>query len=466
MKRLILFLILCVVSLGFVGCDKPKISYSENYVSIYENQEYEIDENKISIVGKTNSYSVISLDTNIAKIRDNLVIPVSSGKTQIRLKLDTKKNVYYDFEFEVLAGKIVKTISCENSLVTLNMTDTSNTAVNKVFVNSDATEIPVVRYDSEIIDYDYTNGLITAHKAGQTVVTVKYLFCEISFDVNVIKKIYTESLEVQDQKIFRDSKGKFEFNVKPANATVLRFWSDSKELIVLRDGSYYFQGEVTGKVQVKYEYFKSETAGSSTGSFWVEVIDKAKDFSVRILDENSQNVSEFLEGKEYNLIIGVTQNYPNLSFEFSPSIECQKPLEFVENLGFKTTVILRANSDNLYSITYKNSLAGVENIFTKNLSLNVASTKDISIRITCGTYFRNSDEDGIYRLSLDDAKTGIAFILDVKGNQINENPVVYLKTSDLPELVNGSIKISSVGTYIFEVYLNQDFIGNVTIIVE
>ena len=86
MKKLILFLILCVVSIGFVGCDKPKISYSENYVSIYENQEYKVDENKISIAGKTNSYSVISLDTNIAKIRDNFVVPVSAGKTKIRLK--------------------------------------------------------------------------------------------------------------------------------------------------------------------------------------------------------------------------------------------------------------------------------------------------------------------------------------------------------------------------------------------
>ena len=466
MKKLILFLILCVVSIGFVGCDKPKISYSENYVSIYENQEYKVDENKISIAGKTNSYSVISLDTNIAKIRDNFVVPVSAGKTKIRLKLNTKKDIYYDFDFEVLVGKIVKNISCENNIVTLNMTETSNTAVNKIFVNSDATEIPIVRFDSEIINYDYTNGLITAYKTGQTVVTVKYLFCEISFDVNVVRKVYTESLKVQDQKIFKDSKGRFEYIVKPENATVLRFWSDSKELIVLKDGSYYFQGEVFDKVQVKYEYFKSETSGSSTGSFWVEVIEKAKDFGVRILDENNQNVSKFLEGKEYTLIIGVTQNYPNLSFDFSPNIICQKPLEFVENIGFKTTIVLSTNSDNLYSITYTNTLAGVENNFTKNLRFDVASTKDISVKITCGTYFKYPDENGDYRLALDEAKTGIAFILFVKGNQINENPIVYLKTADSCEFVNGSIKLNSVGTYVFEVYLNQNFVGNVTIIVE
>ena len=77
-----------------------------------------------------------------------------------------------------------------------------------------------------------------------------------------------------------------------------------------------------------------------------------------------------------------------------------------------------------------------------------------------------SDENGDYRLALDEAKTGIAFILFVKGNQINENPIVYLKTADSCEFVNGSIKLNSVGTYVFEVYLNQNFVGNVTIIVE
>ena len=113
---------------------------------------------------------------------------------------------------------------------------------------------------------------------------------------------------------------------------------------------------------------------------------------------------------------------------------------------------MSTNSDNLYSITYKNTLAGVENNFTKNLRFDVASTKDISVKITCGTYFKYSDENGDYRLALDEAKTGIAFILFVKGNQINENPIVYLKTADSCEFVNGSIKLNSVGTYVFEVY--------------
>lgn len=460
MKKIFFMLCLIVLSFGFVGCDNSKISYAQSSAQIYENQEYVLSKDDIKITGKTKDYSVFSLDENIAYIRDFVVYPKASGTTKIRFKLNTKKDVHFDMDFEVKEGKIVKELSIEKTQIEINLSDESNTALNIIAFNEDANEVPVVLFDSQIVDYNYKTGVVTGLNPGQTVVTIKYMLCEVSFNVIVTKKIYPTLLSASDQEIFVGATGKFEFNIFPLDATVFRFWSESKDLIVERDGHYYFENPTYTKTLVKYEYYDGFKNPLKTGSFYVSIVDKVEDFDYEITDLYEKAPSNFLVGKTYLLTIKSTDDLDAKCFSFGSEIEIKSELQYVANKGLQTQIVFNNSDENSVLIRYSKTLGGVENTVNKVKTFAISSYDEIKVGVVVGSY--NIDS---YMITSNDAKLGISFVLKLNNELLNENLQVYKTWTQPNELLIGAFVPETVGEYAFDIYYQNRLLKTVTITV-
>ncbi len=460
MKKIILLLCLIFFSFGFVGCDKPKISYTQSSVQIYENQQYQIDKNNVKISGKTSSYSVFSLNEEIAYVEGFIVYPKTSGVTKIRFKLNTKKDIYFDMNFEVKQGKIVKELSIEKTQIEINLSGQSNTELNRITINADANEVPVVRFDSNIIDYNYKTGVVTALNPGQTVVTIKYLFCEVSFNVAVTKKIYPTMLSASDQEIFVGDPGKFEYNVFPLDATVFRFWSESKDLIVERDGSFYFANPTYTKTLVKYEYYEGFKTPLKSGSFYVTIIDKVQTFDYEITDENGVAPDNYLVGKNYLLTIKNADNLDAKYFSFGSEIELKSQLGYVEGAGLQVTVTFKNSKSKNVLVRYSKTLGKVENTVEKVKNFDVSSFGEIQVGLVAGSY----NIEG-YRVGMMDAKLGLSFVLKLNGVLLNENFQVFKTWIEPIEEMREPFIPESEGEYTFDIYYQNKLVKSVTITV-
>ena len=471
MKKITLILCILFMSLGLVACGKSSISYAENNISIYENQAYEISSQDIKIEGKVKDYSIVALDTNIAEIDGFFVKPKNVGNTTIRLKLNTKKDVHFDISFEVKKGKIAKSVSLQSSQVNIDMSSGIFTALNKVTTNEDCDEIPVITYDSDIISYDISTGVVTAKKVGSTDVVIKYQFCETKFSVNVTEEIYTKLIVLGNNKVYENSRGKLDFQVLPSNANTYTFYLSEKDknrtdFIMRSDGTYL--SYVATTVEINYWYYDAKNHKSSVQSFEVEVIEKITDFDVKVLDENNVGVSNFLLDKNYKIRINLGSNFDVSNFKITGDLVSKSDITYVENAGFQKEFSFKTSGKNSITIVFEKTLCGVENIVEKTLDFEVSDTSSITIGAKWLSMEIFPDENNMYIIYLD-GKDGIrpnqiAIMLKINGEFDTTLKYEVYMQKEVPEKLDSNLFVpTSTGTYTFEVIFAGKSLGNIVI---
>lgn len=479
MKKILLFLVLIITSIGFASCScsnsKSSISYAENEVVIYENEVYEINKNKIYITGKEGDYSISSLNEDIATIEDFSVIPHGVGKTTIRFKIDKKKDVYFDISFEVKEGKIAKDVSVENSIINIEMSDTM-TARNKITTNLDCTEIPIVEYDNNIIDYDINSGVITAKDVGQTKVKITYIKCYISFDVNVTKVIYTSHMIINNPKVYANSEGKLDFQVFPTNANTYYFSltnkdKDREDFIIHSDGTFKSYDATT--ISLNYFYYTSKNNRSEIYSVDVEIVDRLEDFNVDFYDENNNITKNFLINKEYKIIAKISHNLGVPQLTISGDFSENSSLQFEEGVGYKMSFKFDTNGSKKITILYDLKLGNVSNVIEKNFELNVRDKSIVTPCVKWSIYDLSVDSENRYVIYLDgqSSSSSDSAIFKLKVDGIIDNTLdfsVYQILADGQKklLENKTFKPTSTGEYVFEVEFEGESLGEITILVK
>lgn len=477
MKKLIILAMLIISIFGFTACscNKSQISYSESRVQIFENEEYVIDENKVSILGKTSEYSIFSMNDDIARVEGNVVVPVSVGSTQIRLKLATKKDVHTDIEFVVKEGKIAKTVSVQKSRIDLDMSDEILTALNKCVTNIDCDEVPSVNYDNTIISYDYISGVVTAKEAGYTKVTISFLKCETSFDVYVTKNIYATFMSVNDICLYANSSGKIDFQIFPANANTYNFYlsnedKDCTDFIIYSDGTYITYTPTT--ITLNYFFFSAKNQRSEIGSFEVKVVEKIQDFDIQIRDNKGALVTNFLVNNTYKIILDIGQNYDTPIISINGDFTNKSSISYVEYSGYEMTFLYDQIGSKNIVINYNLRLGNVDNIIIKTLNFQITDKTVIEIGGKWSSLTLEKNAEGKYQIFLD-GKEGLranylAIMLKVNGDFDNTLIYdVYMIASD-----NSRTKVDNVfyptetGEFTFEVEFEGESIGKIIVVVE
>ena len=471
MKKIALILCILFMSLGLVACGKSSISYAKNNISIYENQVYEISSQDIKIEGKVKDYSIVALDTNIAEIDGFFVKPKNVGNTTIRLKLNTKKDVHFDISFEVKKGKIAKSVSLQSSQIDLDMSSGIFTALNKVTTNEDCDEIPEVTFDSEIISYDVSTGVVTAKKVGSTDVVIKYQFCETKFSVNVTEEIYTKLIVLGNNKVYENSRGKLDFQVFPSNANTYTFYLSEKDknrtdFIMYSDGTYLSYDATT--IEINYWYYDAKNHKSSVQSFEVEVVEKISDFEVDILDENNVSVSNFFLNKNYKLNIKLGNDLDVSNFKIIGDLISKTDLKYLESIGFQKEFSFTTSGKSSITIVFEKTLCGVKNTIEKTLDLQVSDTSSITIGVKWLSQELSPNQDGHFETYIDGKNNlrphQIAIMLKVNGEfDTTLEYDVYLQ-KEVPEKMESYVFVpTSTGTYTFEVIFAGKSLGNIVV---
>ena len=476
MKKLIVLAMFIISIFGFTACscNKMQISYSERSVQIYENEEYVIDESKVSIIGKTSEYSIFSLDDDIARVEGNVVLPVSVGSTKIRLKLATKKDIYTDIEFEVKKGKIAKTVTVQKSRIDLDMSDDVLTSLNKYVTNIDCDEVPSVTYDNTIISYDYISGVVTAKEAGHTKVIISFLKCETSFEVYVTKNIYATFMTVNDVYLYANSDGKLDFQIFPVNANTYNFYlsdedKDRTDFIMYSDGTYISYKPTT--ITLNYFYYSAKNQRSDIGSFKVNVIEKLQDFDTQIRDDKGASITNFLVNNTYKIIVDVSNNYGTPIISINGDFTNKSIISYVEYSGYEMTFLFDQIGSKNIVINYNLKLGNVDNKISKTLNINITDKTVIEIGAKWSSLTLEKNSDGKYQIYLD-GKDGLranylAILLKVNGDFDNTlHYDVYLVAGDNSKTkVDNVFRPTEVGEFTFEVEFEGESIGKIIVVV-
>lgn len=465
MKKFLLCMLLILSSICVFGCTKSSISYADSSVEIYINQSWELDDEKVSIVGKNKGYYIISLDENIAKVEGKKVTPVGVGNTMIRLVSNAKKNVYFDITFEVKSGHVALNARAQNPIVNIDLAWNSNTIINPILVNEDCDEIPVVECDKNIATFDYSTGTITAQNEGSTTVSVKFKFVTAEFVVNVTKSIYTALLEAKDTQVYLGENGKLDFTIFPLNASAYRFWCESEDLIVYKDGSYSAKALTTAVVY--YQYYMSATVQSEVKSIIVEVIRKITDFDFTISSSTAGVTKNLVAGETYTLKINLKSDIT--SFIVSDNVTIKKSLYLDEN-GYPTMEFaIDQTGEQEIIISYSKKLNGAINQVSKSQKVKVEDLNNIEL---CIKWLANElvpNKDGKYELYLNG--TGLRpdrlyFTAKLAGNIVDVELVVYLLNDDgTRSQVSREFVPDSTGKYTFEVEFDGKILEKVFVLV-
>lgn len=474
MKKIALFIMILISSVCLVACGKSTISYTESSVKIYENEEYTIDENKVNISGKVKDYLIISEDENVARVDGNTIIPISVGKTTIRLKLNVKKDVHCDIDFEVTKGKIAKNASVQKSRIDIDMADENITSVNKIVTNNDCDEIPVITYDSNIINYDYISGVVTALSSGSTKVIIEYKHCKTSFDVFVTKNIYTSLMIVEDMNVYENSEGKLDFSVFPSNANTYTFYlseedKDRTDFIIYSDGTYKSQNKT--KITLNYFYYDAKNHRSEIKSFKVNVVEKLTDFDVEFTDQNGAVVDNFLVNNTYKITIKIDNSLGAPVLNIDGNFVKKSSLQYVENSGYEMKIQFDVTGKANININYNLQLGSVDNKLHREFNLDVNDKANLTIG---GKWLGLELQciDGKYTIYLDgldgNRPNEIAIMLKVNGNfdTTLSYKVFKIMPDNSKEEVGYVFVPENVGEYIFEVEFEDEIVGQIVVLVE
>lgn len=478
MRKILLFLCLIVSAFGFASCscssDKSAIVYAEKSISIYENESYTIDERNIEISGESTQYIVYILDENIAKIDNNIVTPVSVGKTKIRFQIEDKKDVFFDVDFEVKLGKIAKSVSIEKSMVNIDMSEGVLTSLNRITVNNESDEIPTIICDNNIVNYDYTTGVVTAVGVGSTIVQINYLKCSVFFEVNVTKNFYVTYMTANDCKVYANSTGKLPFQIYPSNANTYTFSlsekdKDRDDFIVYADGTYKSFGETN--ITLNYFFYTDKNQRSEMFSFDVEIVEKITDFEYVIKDEKGAICNNYIVDCEYTLIIQVDNELGTPALQINGGFAETSSTVYMVGVGYQMRFKYNSIGTKKIHVTYLLSLGNVQNSFTKTIDLEIVDKSVIKIGGKWLSMTLEPNNLGKYEIYLDgldgSRANNITIMLEINGIfDTNLQYTVYKIVSETNKVeIDKTFVPEETGEYTFEVFLEGESVGKIIVLV-
>jgi len=463
MKKFLSIIFLCLMFFGLCACNEAYISYETDSITLYENEVYYIDKDKID-TNSLENYSIISLDENIAKIQDFVIYPISVGSTTIRIGIT--EETFFDITVTVGGGNMAKEVHVDSDVVRINMGE-SLTALNKITTNEDCTEVPQITYNSDIISYDYTSGVITAKSTGETQVTIKYDKCETTFTVTVYNTVYTKLLQVTDNYIFTNSEGKLKFDVFPQNSNTYRFWTSSNDITILRDGTYQTKNPTTAVVF--YQYYHDYNQQSEIKSFKVSVINKISDFDIEIYNENNSIAKSFILDKTYKMLINIPSSYTQNNFMFSTNIELKSSIEMIDEYTYSLQFKFNYIGSQFVKVTMIENLGNIENKVIHEESVTVFEKSSVEIAAKWSAYMLTKYDDGKYHIYLNSetSPSYIYFILKLDDEVLNETFTVYKISNDGNKIeTNRKFTPTEIGEYVFEIEYDGNILGRVSVIVD
>ena len=384
LKSVLLILIACVL----VGCGAPtSVSYATTSITIEVGEYYNINEDKINVVGSNNYTLGFSIDnTNIATISNTTLKGVSIGKTTLHImarsgltQVDTTVEI-------VVIPKIVRanTAKVANSNITLNLqneyTFNKLTATNNQ--GNTVNEVPNITIVPKIVDYNYISGKVTGLSTGNAVVTITYAKCSVSFNVEVYNHIYLDSFVCTDIAhsntitMFSGESGKLNYTFTPANANTFEFTTTSDNISLTLDGCFETISAGSANVTLKYKTSKNTTI---TQDFTINVIDKLTSLDITLLSnphlaENlplyNDIVSSNVAVKEKNYLLKVT---PNIDIDIS-KVTWSNGCTILDNWekrdgSYYTTIVFDSYGENSIVAQYSNTVYNVQNKVTSNTYL-------------------------------------------------------------------------------------------------
>jgi len=472
MKKILtcVILIFCASLCLACNCGKePSISFSYDQITINIGDTYTINDEDIDVVDSESEYELIIVDTKIATIKGNVITPMVKGETLLVIQLKDC-DVYCEIPLVITNIIYATEASIQSEQVQINL-DKSNLATNVISLNYGCNEVPKVTYNENIIDYDYVTGLITAKSEGMATVVVLFANCNVSFNVNVVNKIYTRTIEVDDCSVYKGSSGKFDFVVFPETANTYEFFTTSELITIDQVGNFVAVDEGVAEITIKY--LTAEGVNYSYKTFNVTIYESPSQFDVVVKNINGSDITYYLQGTTYLMTISGVPEISKNMLSVSNNIEVlnsyvesnQLKVEFKPTSSGEIEIDIVLNVDKNY-------------ILNETVDIEVKSIEDIEIYAIYFVYLQDVFPDGKYHIFPGNDQglvTYMDFSLAINNEEIDENFVVYNVTggtrqkcfdSSMQESSRYRFETTELGEYALEFELNGIVVATCSIVVE
>lgn len=446
-----------------MACGNPSITYAKDSITVNMGYNYVISSGDIQVENSSSEYEIISLDPSIAEVNGYIIMPKKKGQTTIRIQLVDNNSIRCDIKLTVTEIIFAEDIEVSNNLVYINMSK-SNTAYNEILFNDGCNEVPELIYDNSVIDYDYLTGKITAKKLGDTVVVVLFRGCNVSFRVEVIDKIFAQSVLVEDCTIVHGYNGRLNFSVFPSNATTYNFFTMSDLLTLSSDGYYSTNG--VGEALVFCEYTAGVGLPPTQKMFKVYIVDTIERFEMEIVKTNGQPTDKFLLEQLYRLRINVDDVISSNDIIWPNNIDIVTNPQ-TDNNGIYVDFYFKDSGD--YSVKVDLSFDGKNASLSDSQMVSVKRISDVQIKAKWAAMIQNVGEDNKFHIYLtsDGLKpNNLYFIPVLNGVELVETLKVFDITNGDKEEVSQFFAPTAIGEYTFSFELFGIVVGNVSVVVE
>lgn len=449
MKKVLSVLVLLILSIFATACTDPHVGYLGNTIKINIDETYTIEESNIVIKESKSDYEIIIIDTDVATIDGLTITPKKEGRTVARIQLVDNDSFYFDIPLIITDITYATDVTVENTEIFINISENS-TAFNELNTNEGCNEIPTVQYDQNVITYDYTTGLITAKKPGETQVSVMFKNCTVEFSITIIDTIYVREIDIEDKCLYVGESGTFDFLIFPENANTYYFESNSEIIDISKNGDYVAKSAGNVDVVVK---FQSEEGGIWRDEiFAVTILEIPTELHSKITNIQGEAMRYCFAEDEYILAIPKLTRVKNDDFEFS-----------------NINVLGSLSDDNYYKFRFKfitdedyvniklNGVIQVENM----LEIDVHSMSEIEPVVRLGIYVQNKSQDGNYYVYSNEESLKLS--LQVGNFSLDQDVKIYMNSDE--DCVVSSFTPDSVGIYNFTFKFRADIIETITIVV-
>lgn len=464
MKKVLVAIILILSALIPTACscgkDSPQMSITRDSFCIAMNETIDLND-YIKVSGTKDGFDTIYSSENIS-IENGIVTPLCSGDTTVKCVLREYEDIFVVISISVRDVYLATSVGVPNANVIINM-GTNNTAINKVQVAGEITEIPSITYDESVINYEYLSGTITAKKVGETIVKVAFEKCQVEFRVTVENIVYVEYFSVEDMALYVGDSGVFNYIKIPANANEYRFYTSSSLLSMDSQGNY--TAVSSGVVEVNYEYVtkNGEKLETKTGSFSVEIKALPDAIDIQVFDINNNGCSEFWCGEKVKLVISLNGFEKTSDFEILGDIEVVSEGLQTDDDGnsyvlIKSTKVGQIN----ISVSCNILLEDASRKISKSTSIFVRDLGEISMIAKYGIYILQ-ETNGEYVVNApEDTSMEISFLFE-EGGVLLEGVELYLGDSKLSDT---RFLVESVGRYTIHAMYRGILIKEIVVVVE
>lgn len=466
MKKILVAFILILSALIPTACscgkDSPQISITRDSFSIAMNETIDLNE-YIEIKGSKDGFDAI-WESDTITIENGVITPICAGETSIKCVLREREDIYVTIGVTVRDVYLATSVSVPNENIAINM-GIGNTAINKVQVPSEITEIPTITYDKSVIDYNYISGTITAKKVGETIVKIVFEKCEVAFNVTVENIVYVEYFSVKDMSVYVGDIGVLNYIIIPTNANEYRFYTDSQLLSLDSHGNYTALSSGTAKVNYEYSTKNGGKIETKTGFLNVEIKPLPDAIDIQIFDKDNNSCNEFLEGETIKLVLALNGFEKTSDFTVTGDIEVVSDGLQTDD-GGNSYVLIKATKVGQINITVSCDIMVEDSSrkISKGVTLDIKTIGEISVMAKWGIYILQ-ETSGEYVLNAPaegDTPMEINFFFE-EGGVLLENVELYIGDNKL----DGNVFVSeNAGRYVIKAMYRGVEIKEIVVVVE